>query len=420
MKNSILAGTLLSALAFTSCTDDDNNNTPTVLPETTFTVTIENAFQAKDFFAQGATDGLITPGNSQDFSFNAGKGHYLSFATMFVQSNDLFYAPMEGGIALYDDDGNALTGDITSHFYLWDAGTEVNEEPGVGTNQAPRQSGPDTGTAENGVVKLISEVNDGYTYPAKDDVINVSIKHDGGTMFTVTVSNVSANASVPTPFAPGNWVVHSKGQYPLFQKDQAASEGLEDLAEDGGTDVLSTAFASMTGLVSPFAPGAYSVGNANTIFTLGAAPTSEFEMLTEDGNPSGFTNHFNTPEGASAPAPIFPGEKYSFTFTAMDGDMLSMATMLVQSNDWVLGFDNIKLFNNGSPISGDISNQLILIDGGSEVDEYAGAGPYQAPRQPGPNSGMTEDGTIEVEGSPSSNLLANSEMLRVTITSSQQ
>ena len=38
---------------------------------------------------------------------------------------------------------------------------------------------------------------------------------------------------------------------------------------------------------------------------------------------------FNTPVGASSPAPIFPGEAYEFTLGANPGDMLSFATMFV-------------------------------------------------------------------------------------------
>lgn len=55
---------------------------------------------------------------------------------------------------------------------LWDAGTEVNEEPGVGPNQAPRQPAPNTGPSEHGVVR---PVRDGYTYPATAEVIRVTI-----------------------------------------------------------------------------------------------------------------------------------------------------------------------------------------------------------------------------------------------------
>ena len=60
---------------------------------------------------------------------------------MYVQSNDLFLSPGDTGIALFADDGLPISGDITAQIGLWDAGTEVNEEPGVGANQAPRQAG---------------------------------------------------------------------------------------------------------------------------------------------------------------------------------------------------------------------------------------------------------------------------------------
>jgi len=72
---------------------------------------------------------------------------------MFVQSNDLFYAPNGQGIALFDDQGNPIDADVSQYLSLWDAGTEVDEEPGTGPNQAPRQNGP-TGKDENGKVVL--------------------------------------------------------------------------------------------------------------------------------------------------------------------------------------------------------------------------------------------------------------------------
>ena len=145
------------------------------------------------------------PGDEVSFTFNAAPGHYLSFATMFVQTNDGFLAPSENGFALYDMDGNAITGDVTDSIDLWDAGTEVNEEPGVGANQAPRQSGPDTGMVENGVVKLISDSGDGYTYPMVAETAEVTLTHDGGTEFTLTINNISDMSTLPTPYSPGVW-----------------------------------------------------------------------------------------------------------------------------------------------------------------------------------------------------------------------
>jgi hypothetical protein len=102
------------------------------------------------------------------------EGDMLSFATMYVQSNDLFFSPGETGISLFPG-GNPVTGDITAQVLLFDAGTEVNEQPGVGPNQAPRQAAPDTGPDENGTVRAISDVLDGFTYPAVDAVITVTI-----------------------------------------------------------------------------------------------------------------------------------------------------------------------------------------------------------------------------------------------------
>jgi hypothetical protein len=75
---------------------------------------------------------------------------------MFGQSNDWFYAPEPGGIPLFNH-GQPLSGDITSKFLLWDAGTEVNEEPGVGPNQAPHQKAPNTGADERGKVHKAKE-----------------------------------------------------------------------------------------------------------------------------------------------------------------------------------------------------------------------------------------------------------------------
>ena len=46
--------------------------------------------------------GPLLPGGVYEFNFEAKPGYFLSFATMFVQSNDLFYAPAEEGIALFD------------------------------------------------------------------------------------------------------------------------------------------------------------------------------------------------------------------------------------------------------------------------------------------------------------------------------
>ena len=91
----------------------------------------------------GPGDGM-GPGNSYVFEFDAEEGSYLSFASMLVQSNDLFFAPGGMGIPLYDD-GSPIHGDITDLIMLWDAGTEVNQEPGDGFRSADEPVGTEHG-----------------------------------------------------------------------------------------------------------------------------------------------------------------------------------------------------------------------------------------------------------------------------------
>lgn len=113
----------------------------------------------------------ILPGGAYEFSFTASEGMRLSLIAMYGQSNDLFYSPKRA-IDLFDSKGNPLTGDITDSLLLWDAGTEVNQAPGIGDEQGPRQKMPNTGKAENGKVGL---VKDGFTYPNTKDVLRVTI-----------------------------------------------------------------------------------------------------------------------------------------------------------------------------------------------------------------------------------------------------
>ncbi|MEX2647919.1 MAG: spondin domain-containing protein [Alphaproteobacteria bacterium] len=114
--------------------------------------------------------GLFVPG--QSFEVVAAPGDRLVFATMFVQSNDLFFAPRDGAITLLDGNGNPTGGELTSSVALWDAGTEVNQQSGVGSEQAPRQSAAGIGTSENAVVHAVA---DGFTYPRVDEVVRVVI-----------------------------------------------------------------------------------------------------------------------------------------------------------------------------------------------------------------------------------------------------
>jgi hypothetical protein len=91
---------------------------------------------------------------------------------MMGQSNDWFYAPGESGIELFKN-GKPISGDITEQIILWDAGTEVDQEPGIGSDQGPRQKAPNTGQPENGVVR---KVQDGKAYSNASEIMRVTIK----------------------------------------------------------------------------------------------------------------------------------------------------------------------------------------------------------------------------------------------------
>jgi len=112
----------------------------------------------------------ILPSGAFEFTFTAEEGQKLNFIAMYGQSNDLFYAP-EKALDLFVK-GEALTGDITDKLVLWDAGTEVNQAPGIGADQAPRQKMANSGAAENGNVGM---VKDNFSYPNTKDVLKVTI-----------------------------------------------------------------------------------------------------------------------------------------------------------------------------------------------------------------------------------------------------
>lgn len=132
------------------------------------------AVGAQDTPSGAKSGGPILPGGVYDVTFTAPADSKLTLAMMFGQSNDIFYAPAGQGIALFNG-GKPVQGDITPALQLWDAGTEVNQEPGVGADQAPRQKAPNTGAAENAVVRRLKDVKDGFKYPAVADVLKVTL-----------------------------------------------------------------------------------------------------------------------------------------------------------------------------------------------------------------------------------------------------
>ena len=205
----------------------------------------------------------------------------------------------------------------------------------------------------------------------------------GETKFTVRVENISqeqtAKDGTKWPFAlsPGLFVLHER-EVRLFREGLPAVNGLEALAETGN-------------------------------------PGEIVKVL--DGRQHMGHGVFNMPVGANQPGPIGPGGAYEFSFSAKPGMRLSLAMMFGQSNDWFYApkRQGIDLFNNGKPLSGDITGELMLFDAGTEVDEEPGVGPNQGARQKSIDAGAPENGKVHAVKT-SVFATKTGELFRVTIT----
>lgn len=343
----------------------------------------------------------IFPGESYEFSFSGGDGARLSFVSMFVESNDWFLATQDDGLPLFDEDGDPVTGDISNQLAIFDAGTEKDEPPGEGPNQPMRQPEHDAGDEDpDDEVRVVADF-------AAEDFARVELAFDGASTFTLTMKNVSEDAEVPTPFAPGVFAVHTYGR-PLFRQGKSdRGEGLEDLAEDGDPSLLVEELAANTGLRSALSPGLWVVHKQLTpLFTdKRAEPGNGLRQLAEDGDPSQLlasmsekAGIFALPLGGDGPAA--PGDSFEFSFRAPAGTRLSFATMLLETNDSFIApdHDGIELFEDGEPISGSL--KVYLWDAGSEENQPAGLGSDQPPRQSKPGKGDDENGTVRRPAQP--------------------
>ncbi|MEO0596808.1 MAG: spondin domain-containing protein [Chloroflexota bacterium] len=427
MKRLLFALVLLTSLAVAVSAQDD--------PEpVTFTVTIENIATLGLYDNAGAQAipvdaeeaGPAVPGSAYEFTITPEGGQYLSFVTMFAQSNDLFFAPDADGIALFADDGTPFSGDVTNQVLLWDAGTEVNQPIGEGDQQAPRQEAPNTGDDENGVVTFVDNLDDGMSYPSTEEIISVNLTANDDGSVTVHIENISGDSDFASPITPVVWVVHnamsmeseSHGMmmtHGVFFTEGEADYGygLEAVAEDGNpADLVATVAGGDFG--TPIAPVVFAVHDNmmadGVFFTTGTADRGDgLEIVAEDGTPTILGEYATAnyevagvsaiPSGAEEPGPALPGTSYTFTATAVPGESLSFVTMFVQSNDlfFAPAESGIALFDEaGNPISGNVADQVLLWDAGTEVNEEPGVGENQAPRQAEPNTGEDEGGVVRL------------------------
>ncbi|SHM90576.1 hypothetical protein SAMN05444360_12117 [Chryseobacterium carnipullorum] len=398
MKFKLLLGLLsvIGVLAFSSCSTDDDTEQAV---NDSATITVENIIDSKALtqfgtFKNAGSSPVLNPGESTSFSFYAGKGQTISFAAMYGNSNDLFFAPANPGIKLYQDNGDPVTGNVSSQIRLWDNGTRVNETPGPSVNHP--------GTVEN-PIKNVAEI--ALSVPAYQ-LLKAELTHDGGTKFTLKITNTSGGTANETPISAGVWAVsHISGntlvkEDPIFTPGKLSANGLTDLAETGKTTTLEQYLTGITGPNSPFSPVLVVVysGNDNPIFKTGENDRGQgLKELSQQGNADVLAAFLKTQSGIKevyvlkdpATTVLQPringnnGGKASQSISARKGDRIALATMYGQSNDWF-----VASVNNGVDGStrGDISSIMGLFDSGTLQCSFPGAHigsqPAQAESQP--------------------------------------
>ncbi len=115
-------------------------------------------------------------GESVTITLMAQPGDKLQFETMFVQSNDWFYAFTGGGIDLFTGD-TPLSGEVTGRVDVYDAGTEQDTAPGTGPDQKPVQDpmATNVGPDEDVNIQLARQRHPSFTVPANNAVIRVTL-----------------------------------------------------------------------------------------------------------------------------------------------------------------------------------------------------------------------------------------------------
>ena len=390
MKYNLLKSCSLfaSILVLASCKKD---NMP---PSQSETITIENVLDSKPLVETGTFQGtgtppVILPGQSTTFSFSAAKNQRLTFATMYGWSNDLFFAPDNPGIKLYNDDGSPITGDVSAQIKLWDNGTRVNQAPG----SAVVHPGVAESTPKN--IKEVNGMDDyGNTYLAASKLMQVSLAYNGNSVFTLTITNKSGGTANETPFSPGVWAISYVAggalllQEPVYSVGKLSANGLTNIAEAGNNSVLSTYLTGKTGIFTPLSPVLVVVyqGDANPFYKVGENDRGEgLKDLAQKGNADILAAALKAKPGVKAVYVLKDGKntvllprvdgadggKVSQMLSVVKGDRIAIATMYGFSNDWFFATSGNDL---DATQKGDFSTAIGLYDDGTAVNQFPGAG----------------------------------------------
>jgi hypothetical protein len=378
-----------SVLMLAACKKDDD-----MPPAQSTTITIENVLESKPLVETGTFQGsgtppVILPGKSTSFTFSAAKNQRLTFATMYGWSNDLFFAPENPGIQLYNDNGEPITGDVSDQIKLWDNGTRQNQVPGSAVVHP--------GTAESAPknIKEVSGADDyGNSYLAASKLMKVMLAYNGNSMFTVTISNISGGTGNETPFSPGVWTISyvAGGNQLLpeaiYSAGKLSANGLTNIAEMGDNAVLNTYLVGKTGIFTPLSPVLVVVynGQENPFFMTGENDRGEgLKDLAQKGSADALAAVLKTKAGVKAVyvlkdavnTVLLPringaaGGSVSQQLSVVKGDRVAIATMYGFSNDWFFATSGNDW---DATQKGDLSATIGLYDDGTAVNQFPGAG----------------------------------------------
>ena len=159
-----------------------------------------------------------------------------------------------------------------------------------------------------------------------------------------------------------------------------------------------------------FSPG-WLRASSDPLFVDGEAASMELEEVAEEGDPIGFSL---TEDGVPIPTEfgatydrtgLPPGESWSVTIEAREGEALSYVSMFGASNDTFVG-----LMVDPFAREGDVTTAARFYDAGTEVNEPLGEGDHQPASGPG---GDDEGGVV---GPAGADLPSLADVLRIELT----
>jgi hypothetical protein len=328
---------------------------------------------------------IFEPGSSSTmvFDVDGSTQKYFSYANMVIPSNDAFVAndnPLEH--QLFDENGD-FVGPIS--FIVWgsqvlDAGTEENNESDAAfINQSAANTGNTTTeniaihAGYNGSVTNLdaTPVNILGGTVASGDVID-SAKGDFKTsnyqLMRITISentvpvrvSIKNSAMTDGTFLTPFWVAFHDGTFDTYDLGIPASVGLEHMAEDGDSSVLSSEFAAQ--------------GNGIDMVVI---------------NPEGF-----------AGAPLFDPGFSTQQVVNLDpavNKYFSYVSMLLPSNDAFIGNADPKryqIFDDNGNFTGGVNFKVYgsqVLDAGTEENTESDAAFFN---QTAPNTGNTTSDNV--------------------------